>query len=229
MIRDKIKNSEYFEGFLNEEKERILNFTSKLSENSILNDRIPAVQRKMFLISLGITIADFSMGKNNQEIANDYKKTICFSENGWEKTGGYTSMLWMLSLGILLNITDHDFNQLVKLIDDSNMEDYLLDYLISSKIPNRKISSKIIFEDPYKKIVDITKMNKNEAQISMYQYLEKYWYGGHNDSYWFDNHKSKHNTYFGYWSFESAAIVKIMHLDDVAFKDNLYYPYDMVH
>ena len=34
---------------------------------------------------------------------------------------------------------------------------------------------------------------------------------------------------FGYWSFESGALVKILGLDDSSLKEVQYYPYDMVH
>jgi hypothetical protein len=35
-------------------------------------------------------------------------------------------------------------------------------------------------------------------------------------------------SYFGYWSFESAAIVAALGLDDSSFRDNEYYPKDLV-
>ena len=33
---------------------------------------------------------------------------------------------------------------------------------------------------------------------------------------------------FGYWSFESGALVKILGLDDSSLKEVQYYPYDML-
>ncbi len=35
------------------------------------------------------------------------------------------------------------------------------------------------------------------------------------------------NLICGYWSFETAAIVKILGLDDTSLKDNNHYPYDL--
>ncbi|AUS05351.1 PoNe immunity protein domain-containing protein [Pseudotamlana carrageenivorans] len=59
------------------------------------------------------------------------------------------------------------------------------------------------------------------------QFLEKDFYHKHMNLY--DSHKSKWNIYCGYWSFEAAAVVKIMNLDDSSFIDNQYYPKDLVH
>jgi hypothetical protein len=76
--------------------------------------------------------------------------------------------------------------------------------------------------------MEITKMNKEEAEIKLKEYLKKYWYKNHSDTYWYNNHNSKYNTYFGYWSFESAAIVKIKKMGNNIFKDIKYYPYDFI-
>ena len=46
---------------------------------------------------------------------------------------------------------------------------------------------------------------------------------------WYECHKHQGKLYFGYWSFESGANIKILGLDDSILKGISYYPYDMVH
>ena len=41
-------------------------------------------------------------------------------------------------------------------------------------------------------------------------------------------HKNVHDLYVGYWCFIAAAIVKIKDLDDSTFRDNKYYPKDLI-
>ncbi|MDR0574163.1 MAG: DUF1911 domain-containing protein [Tannerella sp.] len=53
--------------------------------------------------------------------------------------------------------------------------------------------------------------------------------GRHSDTGWYNDHKNGGNLHYGYWSFESGALVKILGLDDSSLKDMQYYPYDMVH
>ena len=86
------------------------------------------------------------------------------------------------------------------------------------------------FEIPYKSLYGVINApNKEEALLNLKNYLTKEWYQGHNDTGWYNNHKSSEDIYNGYWSFESGAIAKKLELDDHILKDIPYYPYDMVH
>jgi len=66
--------------------------------------------------------------------------------------------------------------------------------------------------------------NKEDAEQLMKEYLEKYYYTKENLDRDYDPKDSS-----GMWSWEAAAIVKVMNLDDSSFKDNQYYPYDLAH
>src|SRR5699024_11761468 len=50
---------------------------------------------------------------------------------------------------------------------------------------------------------------------------------GHYDYEWKNAHEEP--GYVGFWSFESAALAKILGLDDTSLKDNNHYPYDLDH
>jgi hypothetical protein len=229
MTRDKLKTEKYFHEFLLEDTERINKFESNIKSGIVPDDRIPAVLGKIFSISLGLTIANYSAGKEMNEIKKQFTEVIKYSKKGWGMESGYVELVWMLSMGILLEINDEDFNQIIELVNTSNIEDFLVDYLIFGKDNNRKTSNKIMFENPYKTVIEITGSDAKNAGMRLKKYLSKEWYRGHKDSYWYNNHKSNYYTYFGYWSFESGALVKILKLDDSSLKGMPYYPYDMVH
>src|SRR5690606_30353752 len=74
----------------------------------------------------------------------------------------------------------------------------------------------------------INQTDKERAQELVAQFIKKEWYDNHKEAGWYNSHKSKHNAYFGYWSFETAAIVAIMELDDSNLGDCEYYPKDLV-
>jgi hypothetical protein len=228
MLRDKLKTEEYFKEFIQEDTNRINKFLDNIKSGSAKEDRIPAILGKVYNLSLGVTIAKYSAGFSANEIESGLLKTIDYLKNGWDKEGGYVEILWTLSMAILLNISDTNFNKIVEIIDDNKLKDCIIDYIIACRINDRNINKNVMFEKPYKTIVNIIQMEKDEAEINMKRYLEKEWYKGHSDTYWYNNHNSKHNTYFGYWSFESAVIVKIKKLDNEKFKNTKYYPYDMV-
>jgi hypothetical protein len=228
MLRDKLKTEEYFKEFIQKDTNRINKFLDGIKSGFITEDRIPSILRTVYDFSLIVTVAKYSAGFNVKEIESELLKTIDHLKNGWDKVSGYVEILWTLSMAILLNISDNNFNKIVEIIDDKKLTDYIIDYIIAHRIKDRSISKNVIFEKPYKTIVNIIQMEKDEAERNLKRYLEKEWYKGHSDKYWYNNHNSKHNTYFGYWSFESAVIVKIKGLNNEKFKDTKYYPYDMV-
>ena len=145
-------------------------------------------------------------------------------------------MLHMMSLGILLDIPDLEFNKLIKLIDQDNIKDFLFEFLISSRIKDRKP----IFEESYKKYLLIPKLyaklitiaNNNEhktIEIELKKYLEKDWIKVYKNYYIDFNLKDiekydVNSGFIGIWAFEVAAIVKIKGLDDSGFRENDFYP-----
>jgi len=71
-------------------------------------------------------------------------------------------------------------------------------------------------------------IDKQEAIKELKIFLDKIWYKMNREMYWYNSHKDS-DIYFGYWSFESAALVKLLGLDDSILRDNKYYPYDIAH
>ena len=53
------------------------------------------------------------------------------------------------------------------------------------------------------------------------------WFKGHYDYEWRNAHKEP--GYLVFWSFETAALAKMLELDDSNLKDNIHYPYDLAH
>lgn len=65
-----------------------------------------------------------------------------------------------------------------------------------------------------------------EAEGALGQYLDG-WYSLHNEEVLYDSHLRDWG-YIGYWSWEAAIVVKKKGLDNDRFKDNPYYPYDIL-
>ena len=99
--------------------------------------------------------------------------------------------------------------------------------MLSSRNSSKTIPDTVLVPALYKILIDITKLNKEKAEVKMKEYLDK-WYGLHKNDPWYNNHK-KQSGYKGYWCWDAAAVVKIKGLDDASFKDHPHYPYDMVH
>jgi hypothetical protein len=201
-----------------------------IETGNIPKERIPNVLAEVFQTSLGIVVADYSSGKNKDDIIKDYDRTLHFLEMDWNKKNGYyVELLWLLSMAILLEIDDGKFDKLVGIIDNENYNDYIIDYFVGFRKNGRKFHDKILFKEPYGNLAELIDSSDESKIDKIKDYLNKKWYKGHKDSFWYNNHNSKHNTYFGYWSFEAGAIVKVLNLNDKDLIKCKYYPYDMVH
>lgn len=233
-MRDKLKSKEYFLKYNEEEDDDINFYKNNLENGKIKEDRIDSIKEQIARKEFDLLIARYSMGSIiNGKFIEDFKPCIFDFNIYWNSSSGYVQMIWMLSIGIMLDVDASEFNKLKELVERDDPKDYLVDFLLSQKADWGTIHNAFKFPTPYQSLLEVITLareNKREEAVALLKtYLEKEWYKGHSDTGWYDSHKSKHNTYYGYWSWESGALVKILKLDDSILKDQQYYPYDMVH
>jgi hypothetical protein len=180
---------------------------------------------------LDVFLAKYSVGIDVSELKKEIDTILFVMEKSWKKSSGYVQMVWMLSIGVMLEIENGEFSKLVKLVEKDNPNDFLIDFLIRYRVPSwQGKSDGFMFKRPYQAIHEIVANSDNTKSLDrLKKYLSKEWYRGHSDVGWYNAHKSKWNIHTGYWSFESGALVKILGLDDSSLKGTPYYPYDMVH
>lgn len=174
-------------------------------------------------------IATYTAGYPIEKFKEEYLKYVDSLLPIWYSNSGYDAILWALSIGILLNIDEETFNQLVDLVKKDDPEDYLIDYLIQSRHPEWTIRINYNFPKPYgytQKIIE--EENSDQALKLLKEYVTKKWYQGSRDAAWYDLHKQNVKNHVGYWSFESAALCKIKGLDYKELEGVPYFPYDLV-
>ena len=232
-MRDKLKDEKYFKAYISKETKSI-DFFLKNTEGK----ELPEAGKRTLYITLDKHLRNqffgsYSLGENIEVLTKTYNNSISKFIKTYNKDSFYVQMIWMLSIGIMLEIEDNDFNSLVQLVDNDNPNDYLVDFLISSRNNTRSIKhTNFKFDTPYKsleEVISLAKIDKQKSVERLKLYLDKEWYKGHSDTGWYDSHKSEHNIYSGYWCWEAGALVKILGLDDSSLKEQQYYPYDMVH
>ncbi|MED1559369.1 PoNi-like cognate immunity protein [Bacillus paramycoides] len=175
--------------------------------------------------------AKYSLGEDISAIEEDFHNAIYDLEHTGSREVGYINLLWMISLGILLETDKKNIERLNKLVEKENMNDALIDFLLcASDTGHTKITNAYFKENPYAKtreIIELAQTDKKEASKRLKTYMEKEWFKGHYDYEWKNAHKEP--GYVGYWSFETAALVKILELDDTSLVNNNHYPYDLAH
>lgn len=230
MVRDRIKNQEYFEKYIGELYDDINFYKEKLSKNEVKPERLASVKWNLRQSYLHLLIAKYSAGYELNEIKNDFIELQPLLVETWEIDDSIITLYWVYSLFILLEVKEDIIKSFDDIIISYNIKDALLNFF-RNYINTQRFSMDDFFipKNPYPLLKEIIRSdNKKELIIS---YIRKEWYKGPANScqYWHDSHKSMNNTYFGYWSFEAGAIAKILGIDDSDLKDEPYYPYDLVH
>lgn len=177
----------------------------------------------------------YSMGEPVEKCYDLFLEAAKWYDKAWDPDAIYADMIDMISLAYLFQVPDEEFNNIVRYIQQADKKssepdwkpDGILWFIINARMPGGVQPDGVIWPDISKELFEITKMQKPQAEVAMKKYLDK-WYKLHWEDPWYENHK-KELAYKGYWSWEAGAITKIMQLDDSSFKDNPYYPYDLVH
>ncbi|PGB86755.1 hypothetical protein COM05_05670 [Bacillus toyonensis] len=236
-IEEKCKRGiEYHKEFIEENREEIksLEEDEKNGIQRYPNDNKSIILENYlsnFIHEMNDIRAMYSLGEDISKIEVYFYNAIDDLEHTGTSKVGYIYMLWVISLGILLETNKKNIERLKKIVDKKNMNDAVIDFLLcASDIGYTNMTNRYYKENPYaktKEIIELAQTDKKEASKRLQTYMEKEWFKGHYDYEWKNAHKEP--GYVGYWSFETAAIVKILELDDISLKDNNHYPYDLAH
>ena len=254
-MRDKLKNKGHFDRWIIEFYQSVERVGHWILIGKTPKDRINIMKQSMVQTYINIILCKFSSDTPIANLKDDLVSAIDLTYESWDgfwkikagnnSTGSivldqygldaYDQMLWMLSLGYLLDASETDFKKLVAVIDRDGVKDYLFEFIIRAKLNNRQL----IIEESYQEFFGvpqtfdklrqaIIETDKTKAEKLVKEFITKDWYKNHKEAGWYNSHKSKHDTYFGYWSFETAAVVKIMGLDNTRFRECPYYPKDLI-
>lgn len=244
MNRDKNKDTDYFKRYIEILDTNLKNLVLSIDNNKVSQDRIPILLRSIGGLKLRLLIAKYSAGIHITEIKQDFVQLLHHYSDYWiegnvlMKYDGrylkqyldYDDMLWMLSLGILFKVPLIDFQVLIELIRRDEVVDVVYEYLISFKTNTDFLQVDESYKygiDHYKSLREFLNSDNKELNSGlMEQALTIDWKKDHKEMLSLKN--SRHDTYFGAWSFESAAIVVILNLDDSKYRHIPYYPKDLV-
>jgi Domain of unknown function (DUF1911)/Domain of unknown function (DUF1910) len=135
----------------------------------------------------------------------------------------YIEIVWFLSIRLLLEVAD---NELVILSGKLNVSgiDYIVDCLLFGLDKGVTHARNVLYPSQYGLIAEWLR-NESAATPNIPDFLKSY-YAGMKDAYWYNTHLNEKN-YFGYWCFELAATVKLLHIDDTLFANSIFYPRDL--
>jgi len=155
----------------------------------------------------------------------------------------YIVCFWLVGLALALEIPDDQWQRLLALIDNEG-EDELLDRVIASRSPGRKIGTKLCHPKPYQRLLDAVNAPKPEQAKPLLTFVRK-WYveldrpakpgeapaaAMYERPYWYilGNKKLDDSGYFGRWCVEAVAAVKAFGIDDSLCLGHEHYPGDLL-
>ena len=181
--------------------------------------------------------AMYSLGEKIEDLCPYFDISVKGLENSYQSmfynTGfcinyNYDALLDLISIGILLEIDDNTMKVIADGARFYHANDALVDFLLSAyDIGWEHCTGKFYLPRPYqytKDIIQTAQEDKEEASRLLEEYVKKKWLSGNGYK---NAHKEK--GYIGVWSYDAAALAKILGLDDSCFKGKKNYPYDLAH
>lgn len=247
-------------GFLKNTEKKLKDFPPKEKweirppQNVSIESVYRGLKFSLFGLRLNNLIASYSKGDDKNELKKQFSEAVLVMEKVWDKKltkvyhgikqeelnqykfDTYLYMLQMFSFAVLLDVNKDEFMILVNLIDRDKVKDFLFEFIISSRVKDRKP----IQEESYKRYLLVPKLygklvaiaNDNDlltAQKGIQQFLMKDWIKIPKNHFIDFNLKdiesyTVNSGFVGLWAFEVAAVVKIKGLDDSSFRDDKFYP-----
>lgn len=236
-IRDKLKTRKDFERVLAEDLDIMETTKARIDTAKDIN---LYMYRSLSYSYILILQSKYSVDAKIDELRDIYIKSMHYFLQAFNKRNPiYADILNYVSLGVLLNIPDNNFRQLIDYVKQMDKQgkpsgwtpDLLLWFMLNSRLKEQekqKYAETLAYPRLYNGLYKVIQApNAAAAKDALNKYLDR-WYNLNSNAPWYNSHL-KDNSYRGYWAWEVAAVAKIMHIDDSDLKNNQYYPYDMVH
>lgn len=230
--RDTFRGQEYWDGHVQFLVSVIPKHEAQLAARDVVPERRYVARYAIFRDQLKLLIARYSRGEDIVELRHALPDIIAalaayFDEPGYrpvdfEQLDNYVEVLSIVSLAILLDASQHDLERLLGLIDNEGQD------ALFERLAERPVSSILLYPRPYEFLYRALDTEGQERDQLIKEFLSRY-YRGLRHTYWHNTHLlPKGGGFFGYWCFELAAFVKVLHIPDQSFADNVYYPRDLV-
>lgn len=146
--------------------------------------------------------------------------------------------LRLICFGLLTGYADQ-MSRIMPIIDyteatpEGQEKDGLIERLVAPFVADRGIPPKEARRHlPYRKLIKVFDAEPQKRPALMLQYLED-WYEASRREPYHDQHPQTDLrsgiSYFGYWSWEAAAVTWLLGIDDSSYREHQFYPKDLVY
>jgi hypothetical protein len=233
--RDTFMPQQHWEDYTQTTRLSIQRFEDAISKSGISQTDVLRLRAAIFEYKLWLTIAEYSRGLDIHSLRGICLETISAFiayqalqryRIKFEIFEEYIYSIWILSLAILLELDNKNLVDFLEAVGNEG-KDMLFEYMAAFYLPKRSDAKKILFPKPYQLLYQAVTDGKSEREVKINKFLRQYYQSMRKAS-WYNLHVIQPGNFFGYWCFELAALVKILHISDETFRDNIYYPKDLI-
>ena len=148
----------------------------------------------------------------------------------------YNWCFWLVGLALALDIPEEQWQRLLLLVGGEG-EDELLDRVIASRAPSRRIGATLLHPKPYARLLNSVNAPKERQAVLLRDFVD-HWYPelkrkGKDELWWYiygdpEKHPLEKGSYFGRWCIEAVAAVKAFGIDDSLCLGHEHYPGDLL-
>ncbi|MEG0482586.1 MAG: DUF1911 domain-containing protein [Acinetobacter sp.] len=145
--------------------------------------------------------------------------------------------LRLICFGLLTGYADQ-MSRIMPIIDyteatpEGQEKDGLIERLVAPFVADRGILPKEARRHlPYRKLIKVFDVEVQKRPALMLQYLEDWYEASRREPYHDQHPQADINdgfTYYGYWSWEAAAVTWLLEIDDTSYREHQFYPKDLV-
>ena len=233
-MRDIEENRTKLEGFFADRSELVELDVASVREGNLDREKKALFCNSIFTSYLYLAICEYSLGKNLDSVSSYVKSAFdWFVKNDQEPDNHlsleeYYKCISLVSLCRLFNFDDEvNWDSILRRTSQLKSNDSLILRLIPGATLT-DCDQTLLYPEAYGHALNgFNCLDNKDASKSINLHLKE-WYKKHRSCHWYNKHKAKSFSYFGYWSFESAAILKIGNLDSANLKTKKYFPIDLV-
>ena len=226
MFRDKYKDENYFQ------KKYDFNFKAfERREGKEHKERVLPQYINKYYISQStyaekLLRINYALGNSLDEVFKWFKISLRYYQLSYGAFESIYDLMDYFSLAVLFEDRKEEFIEDIEKIFSKyqsfvdageQYEDGYIDtlalYLLEGQVEN------------FRSHLEYLNMIGNDADSVIE--AQKFWYYAHSEASWYDTHKTE-DAYYGYWSFDTAALCKMRGIYDERFKDLNFFPYDLL-
>lgn len=219
MVRDKRKSADYYNSYIDYQGERIRKKSAKLLDSGSDSAKAERINQSLLKFKADMVYAQFSVGAVKNKLT--YYLVDALRTASQVIHIDYEILLNLLSLSVMMEIRSDSSAFIAKhrdVIQNDKILNCLAEYLQSGKVV---WEGSFTIRELYDRLDNLA--NAADKESIMAAYLSD-WYHAHKDFAWYGSHENDKDTYVGYWSFESAALAKVMGVDESKLRGKEYYP-----